>query len=47
MKISQEVRDAAAADEAQQAMAEKAREFRQQGSEIYHPASKGEALDNA
>ncbi len=47
MKISQEVRDAAAADEAQQAMVEKAREFRQQGSEIYHPASKGEALDNA
>ncbi|MDP2506696.1 phosphomethylpyrimidine synthase ThiC [Oceanobacter sp. 3_MG-2023] len=54
MKISQEVRDAANAEQAQQAMADKAEEFRQQGSELYHPASStdqmsevDEALDNA
>lgn len=43
MKISQEVRDFAqsesAATETQQAMQEKAQEFRAQGSEIYHEAS--------
>ncbi|ASP40929.1 phosphomethylpyrimidine synthase ThiC [Bacterioplanes sanyensis] len=39
MKISQEVRDAAASGELEQGMAAMAEEFRQQGSELYQPAA--------
>ena len=40
MEITQQVRDYAASLEAEQGMAEKSEEFRNKGSEIYHPAKK-------
>ncbi|GGY43516.1 phosphomethylpyrimidine synthase [Bacterioplanes sanyensis] len=43
MKISQEVRDAAAASEAEQGMQTMAEEFRQHGSELYQPAESTES----
>lgn len=43
MKISQEVREAAANGELEQGMAEMADSFRQQGSELYQPAATSEA----
>jgi phosphomethylpyrimidine synthase len=38
MKISQEVRDYAAAQEAEEGMQEKSREFMEKGAELYHKA---------
>jgi phosphomethylpyrimidine synthase len=43
MEITQQVRDYAASLEAEQGMAEKSAEFREKGSEIYHPARGSDA----
>jgi len=42
MRISQEVRDSVAAQEAKDGMAEKSKEFKESGSEIYQPADAAE-----